>query len=268
MLGFPVVTIKEFTMKYIDRIIRDIRTGNNLDLYITVLAAITLLFLNIFQVEISDPLMKSLNIAILALLALTILGNRHEIENVAISLANPTDSILMTEFPDSELIQRLETAKEIYLVGTNLARTLQSKRRSIEKALSNGCKVKALVCDPDGVAYKIVAKRKYYKTDSELKIREEKIKAEIIDAISEFRLLKKETKGNLILKKIEFPLGRGGFFLDLEAQNAVIYMWDKGFQTNQANLPKYVLQPKDGIWFDHFKEEVTRAWQVAKNIPL
>ena len=62
-------------MRFLRRIWDDIKQGENLDLYLTVLAAIVLAILNLAGFAVSS-VVNSFSLAILALLAVAMLGNR------------------------------------------------------------------------------------------------------------------------------------------------------------------------------------------------
>jgi hypothetical protein len=62
-------------MAFIKRILEDLKRGENIDLYVTVILAITVATLNAVGLSQNSQLINSLSVAILALLASAILSN-------------------------------------------------------------------------------------------------------------------------------------------------------------------------------------------------
>jgi hypothetical protein len=68
-------------MKLIQRFLQDIKQGENIDLYLTVLVAFAVAVLNLFGIT-SQNIVSSISLAVLALLISSILGVRHHLETL------------------------------------------------------------------------------------------------------------------------------------------------------------------------------------------
>jgi len=68
-------------MVFLKRILDDIKHGENIDLYVTVILAIIISILNAIGLA-NSALLSSISLAILALLASAILGNRHRLDDI------------------------------------------------------------------------------------------------------------------------------------------------------------------------------------------
>src|SRR4051812_34877799 len=82
-------------MKFLARLWKEITRGENLDLYLTVIVALSLTVLNLMPNSIIgfDPKsqLEPLVLAVLALLAFSMLGNRHALEDSMRSLEENTN---------------------------------------------------------------------------------------------------------------------------------------------------------------------------------
>jgi hypothetical protein len=85
------------TVKLLKLIWQDIRQGENIDSYIAIIAALGLSIANILGFS-NQGLLASVTLAVLALLAVTNLGNRHRLDA---ALKRNSDSIFMRKNPET-----------------------------------------------------------------------------------------------------------------------------------------------------------------------
>ena len=97
-------------LKSLKRIWNDVRSGENLDVYLTITVALVLSILNILGVTLSDKL-PAITLAVLALLAIASLVSRHRIEDLTTNLASMRD-IFVDKFDSCvDYFQRLSTTR-------------------------------------------------------------------------------------------------------------------------------------------------------------
>ncbi|MFZ2615453.1 MAG: hypothetical protein WA077_05655, partial [Anaerolineae bacterium] len=99
------------------RIWNDLRKGENVDLYLTIAAAVAFVVLNLVGVA-PTTLLAPLTLAVLALLAATSLGNRHRMDELLAQRERSLDDFFREEFPPSYKAD-LDTAEELWLVGVS-----------------------------------------------------------------------------------------------------------------------------------------------------
>lgn len=132
-------------MPFLQRIWSEIKKGENFDLYLTVIAAITLASLNIFG--IGQSLTAPITLAVLALLAISLLGSRHQNEDLVQKLSQTAESLFVEEFPPS-LKSDFLSAKELWLVGIALTTPANVYYSVMEEKLRKGHSIKILVLHP------------------------------------------------------------------------------------------------------------------------
>ena len=118
-------------MNIYERIWREIRSGENIDLYVTIVIAFVLVILSLFGFA-SSGVIASLTLAVLGLLAISNLVNRHRVEELIKQVAESAKGFFFDEFP-ADFKENFESAKEIWLVGVTLRGTLANYYGLIEK---------------------------------------------------------------------------------------------------------------------------------------
>lgn len=140
---FVSYTIRGIIMKPLQRIIEDIKRGENIDLYTTVLVAIILAILNIIGLA-SPVLLNSLSLTVLALITSAILGNRHRLEDIQDKLVQSSETGITDEYPEWR-DEDIERATEIWWFGVHALAFLRRYRKVIEGKLRKGSKVRVLL---------------------------------------------------------------------------------------------------------------------------
>jgi len=135
---------------------KHIRQGENIELYLTVLVAIPLAILNLLGVAQSWA--APITLAVLALFGVSTLVNRQRLESILEKLSQSSDSVLLDKFPPSRE-EDLKNAKELWLIGIALNKTVNTHYPVIQEKLKRGGSIKVLVVDPDGTASTLRRKR-------------------------------------------------------------------------------------------------------------
>ena len=130
-------------MLFFKQILREIKRGENVDLYVTVLAALGIAVLNLLGLA-PQSLISSITLTVLGLLAVSALGNRHQFEELRQSFTKSIDDIFLREFP-ATLDEDFDSGKEILLVGVTLRNFVAGKYTRIEEKLQKGHSIKILL---------------------------------------------------------------------------------------------------------------------------
>ena len=241
-------------MKFFQRIWNDIRQGQNIDLYLTILIALPLTILNIFGLA-SNTWLAPITLAVLALLAISNLENRHKLDLVL--ERETTGSFLHEEYPPS-LQEDLTKADELWLIGQNLGRTVVNLLPILETKLAKGDRIKVLVISPDGMANKFATARLYLSILNEQQHRER-----ILSTLSTFSKLGKPKRSQLEVKTVDYPIPFGAIAINPDTPNGTIYIEYYGFKLRD-DIPKMVLKPKDSVWYGVYKGQIDELWKVAE----
>jgi len=244
-------------MVFLKRIVDDIKRGENIDLYVTVILAIIVSVLNAIGIG-NSALQNSLILAVLALLASAILGNRHRLDDINEKLDKDSDNQINSDFPASAL-DDFKRASEIWIVGVNANAALKySYRTAIQEKLKKGeSTVKVLLVDPNSPACEMAAAR----TPGKLSIDREK--ANIIANLSDLGDLKKLYPKRIEVRVINDPLMYGAYVLDPDKPHGVIYYRRYSYQ--MGIKPKSFYRPANSEWYDFLKTEVKMLWQMGKD---
>lgn len=239
-------------MSYLKRIWQDIRRGENIDLFITVVVAIGLAILNLAGVAPAN-LVAPLTLAVLGLLAVATLGNRFKLEE-SLETLNRTHTGLFQEKMPGKMENDIRRARELWLVGVTLNRTINTHYSLLEEKLARGDRVRVLLVHPEGVGPEMLALREYKARYSTTRIRHL-----IHDSLDDLCNLQQRF-GGVEVRVIAYPLSYGGVLINPNERDGLLYLEHYPFKTPGGSLPKFVLEAKNGHWYEFFKLELQTIW--------
>jgi len=240
-------------MKTLQQILDDIKQGENLDLYFTIVAALIVAGLNLFSAT-SPGLLNSLMLAIFAIIASSLVGNRHRLDEIKNRLGEVNKEIILEEYPD-ELKNELERANEIWVIGVHARSFLRHYHSTVENKLKKGKNIRVLMVDPDGYATAMVAAR------NPGKLFVESEQAIIRANLSNFSDLKSLAPAKIQIRVIDDPLTYGAYIIDPDSRDGVIYMQRYSYQAGVT--PKFIYHPENQ-WFKFIKNEVQTLWNRSR----
>jgi len=246
-------------MRVMRRIWGDIRSGENIDLYITVIVAIGLAILNIVGVA-PQTYLAPITLAVLGLLAFTSLGNRYRIEELLQKQVRSTDTFYVEEYPSSYK-NDFETAEELWLFGVSLRRTVQANYPKIEQKLRQGHIIKVLLVHPEGAGLEIAVSRNYARREVEPKSNEIRFNLQLLCD------LRKSFPDKIEVRTIQYPLAYGVTAVNPDTASGTLYLEHYCFRTASDSLPRFMLRARDGRWYDFFKSEMRALWNAGIEWP-
>src|SRR6185437_531026 len=128
------------------RVAADLRAGENLDAYVTIVVAVTLAVLNLLGVVPTSKLSGVL-LAVLALIATWTLTTRARLDALARSSSSPNSPPLLQRFPDSYQ-EDLAAGGDLYLGGVSLTSLFQGRVPHLDSPLRAGAGVRLLILKP------------------------------------------------------------------------------------------------------------------------
>ena len=146
----------DYNVKIFENIFRDIKKGSNIDIYITILAALFLTVIQVFNF-VSTELLSKLSLGVLALISILLLGNRHKIEVVNMIEYNEQDKIY-EHFP-LEYPYEIENSREFILIGVHANDFFVKFSSLLEKKMKRGDQMKFVLLDPEGAACQMATLR-------------------------------------------------------------------------------------------------------------
>lgn len=239
-------------MNFFRTIWKDIRSGENLDLYATIIVSFS------FSVLSFTPGLKvqelSLILPILTLLLVTSLVNRHKVEEISKKVS--PQNIFKDKFPET-LDEDIEKSRDLLIVGLNLGRTIPNYLNTITEKVHNGDRVRVLVVSPYGVACRLSAMRAFSPI-----LDEETFRGKILDTLNQCLGIKRECGDLFDVRVIDYPLAFGGYLIDSDSPRGKIYVEHYSFKV-KGQKPKYMLRSSDTEWFEYYKKQFDELWAFA-----
>lgn len=240
-------------MKVFLNIWNDIRKGENIDLYLTVIAAFGVAGLNYFG-QSSSALIASVTLAVLGALAVSSLTIRHKLKGLARTPS--VGEIFLEKFPEN-LNPNIEAAQDVWLVGVALKTPINVFYPMLEQKLRKGHSIKFLLVEPDPEVVQFAAIRSYTKQSIERTCHS------ITESLENYCELSAIEKGKVRIRTIRYPLDHGIIAINPQSVNGRMYVTNYSFKTKAGSQPKYVVRAEDGYWFDLYKDELYRLWENA-----
>lgn len=139
----------------------DIRKGQNVDIYLTVVVCGVLIILDIFDI-VSQPIVLSGILAVLILVAVGTLANRQVNERIRDALDNLKSSParnFFSEWDETNFRQRLPTARDVSLLAVCNSQFVNSNVKGFSDFLARGGKLRCILVEPQSDAMKMVMQR-------------------------------------------------------------------------------------------------------------
>ena len=243
-------------MQTIRRVLQDVQQGKNIDLYLTVIAAVTVSVLSLLGVAL-PTWTASLTLAVLALLATGMLVNRKKLDLLIETTSTITEVPLTSQFPP-ELSSDIESASELWLVGARLIGTITNYHTVLERKLQRGDQIKALIVDPDGAASALEAMRDPGMVDVE------RVRAQMRAALRNLRELGKLGPDHLEIRVIDYPIEYGAIVVNPTTSAGTLYIRRYTFKVSVGDgvrTPKLVYRARDSKWYRFILEEIQALWE-------
>ncbi|MBD2492125.1 hypothetical protein [Aulosira sp. FACHB-615] len=151
-------------MKLLQNVWQDIRSGQNIDAYITIGIAIIIAVLGITGFATSTTVNSAI-LAVLALVTTALLVSRQENKKLqdAVSriekLDHLADKFFGREYDRTELKKFIRTSRKAFFWGLNFTRTIPLLKDDIEYGLENGLEIKFLLMKPASQVVEMAAFR-------------------------------------------------------------------------------------------------------------
>jgi hypothetical protein len=233
----------------------DFRQGENIDLYITVAVALVLVMLNL--IGIGQSMTSSLTLAVLALLAISSLVSRRKLDDT-VEKIDRDRNVLLAHFPASREID-VEGAKELWLIGLTLSKTIESYYAKLGEKLKQGDRIRVLIVSPDSHYSELIAKRKFSPITTQRVRDNQKASLELLC------YLKRDYERNIEIRTMKYPAFLGIVAADLESIEGVIYVEHYSYRMNPEDLPKLVFRQSDGKWFEYYRQQIKNMWNDSED---
>lgn len=236
------------------RVWTDLKQGENIDLYLTLAIALLLAGLNLFG--IGQSMLGSITLAVLALLAFSSLVNRRKLEETVEKLGRD-QHVLLERFPP-EREEHIKAAKELWLIGLTLNKTISTYYPILLENLKQGDRVRVLIVNPKSKYVDIIAKRKFSRDTADDVQNTQHLTLRKLDSL--LQTLTPATQQNLEVRLTEYPPFFGAIAVDPDSIEGVIYIEHYSYQIDD-DLPKLEFRPNDTRWFQFYKQQMMKMWE-------
>lgn len=242
-------------MAFLQRAWHEIRSGENIDLYLTVIFAIAVAVLNLLGFT-PQSVLGPITLAILGLLSITALGNRHRLEDLPTKLPYSGTPFFIDEFPPA-LYSSMADAPELWLIGATLSRTIKTHYHLIETKLKQGHSIRVMVIHPAGSGLEMASERSYVRRDLQQEAND------ILITLGYLCDLKKAAPDSLDIRTIQYPLSFGAFAINPNSRDGSLYIENYPYRMAGESKPKFILTPQHGHWYDQYKQELGYLWSES-----
>jgi len=164
---------------------------------------------------------------------------------------------VLLDTPPQERGKRLQTAKDIYLVGVSLNTTVHKYFAILRSRLQEGSTIRVLLMEPKTGCVELVAQRKNDNTDPEV------MSHYIEITLSTLCGLRKDFPDHLHIHTINYPLSFGAIAADMDSHKGTIYLEHYSFKTEQDGL-HLKLDVQDEPWYDRYRAQIKELWSFSK----
>ncbi|NLV25005.1 MAG: hypothetical protein GXY54_09525 [Deltaproteobacteria bacterium] len=238
-------------MKFLRHIWQDLKSGENIDVYVTLLLAIGLSVAS--KTGVGGDMVPSLTLAILAMVVIILFGTRRRIDELAGRLSEGR-AFLVPRRPDLE--ERLRNARTVSINGITLAGTSAQLLAVLKDCFTRGGRVRLLLMDPDHHALEIAGFRFYKHQD------QEKLRREVRHALDNFETLLpcRRTPEDCQIGLLPTLPPYGIWLIDADTPKAEI--WVEVYSFKDVTQPTFHLLPnRDEVWFEFFRQQFERMWE-------
>ena len=257
-------------MKYLTAIWQDIRTGQNLDIYVTITLSIVVGILGVFGI-VNQTIISGAVLATLALVSAIMLQNRREndsLQNAILQIRNTSElsePFLQHEFFSySVQNQLLSTTHKVFFWGFTFERMIPHVRNTLERRLQSGLEVRFLIIKPNSSAVKMAAFRSPYQDENRINIM-------LGTIVSDLNIIaqKATPPAKLEVRVTDYLPAWTIMAFDPHLPNGQMFVSLLTFRTPGENRPSFKLNStKDSEWFHIFTEQFEALWKEAEAVSL
>jgi hypothetical protein len=248
-------------MNFMKRVWSEVRNGENLDYYLTIVVSIVVGIVGLFGM--AKDQIAPLTLAVLALLAFAGLKSRYQSDELTKKLEKKIASEIsldeIFEYSAPVLRERLKKAKSISHNGISLVGTSNGLLDVFSTCLANGGDLRLLVANPDREkgSLKVIAQRFEKHQDVQ------KLTREVEHALDNFSLLTKSSPSNFQLRLFPAVPPYSVWMIDNGTPQAEIWVSIYSFR-HKVEPALHLLPNKDKMLFDFFSSQFETMWQVSE----
>lgn len=242
-------------MKFLTRFWEDIKSGENIDLYATIVVAFGTAILTLFNINV-DSFLQPITLAILGILAVSALVIRKKLDEVRTQVANNSNLAFSRSFPESFALE-METAHEVWILGYALRRTIEKHYSLFERTVKRGINIRFILINPTSHACEIAAAKHFPS------IPVDSYRNQMEVTFQQIHTLMKIGKGRVELRVTNIPPNFTMYAINPQSDSGKLYLSYSPFESTSEHRVKFLLTPSNGYAYESFKQELLTHWENA-----
>jgi len=200
----------------------------------------------------------------LAILALSLIRDRQNRETLSAQIEElrkhlpdqlSATAFFRKDFPVDAKAE-IESARELWLIGYRLSRTIPTYITVFDKKLARGDKIKVMLVDPESQAAHYCNQTMSYPMELE------QFRESIRTNINLLKNLENNKTSNLEIRLIDHPLPFGGYGFNINDSGGKLYIKQYEYQAKIDGI-RFVLTSRDDIWYDVYRKQLFALWNSA-----
>jgi len=261
-------------MEALNTVLKEIRRGENLELYLTIILAITVAILGILQIA-KFEVISAVILATLGLLASSLLSSRRVITDVKASFdelnaavkaletqgVGHISELLTRSYPD--FTEQIRTAKRVSIEGSTLMSTVTRYAGEFARLLQRGGTLRILVSEPvPEVLAMQVFRSSSLKDPTEMKKLMEGNVA-VMKALAD----KASSPDQFEIRVMPYLAPYSLVIIEGDDDISRAYVKLLPFQRPEPESPTFEVHSQyDGEWFQFFLDQFERMWAQSRKV--
>jgi len=246
-------------MRAIRRIAKEIRHGENIDAYLTIVVALVIATLNLLGVFPATGL-TSLVLAVLGLLAIGTLATRARLDELREVITSGGAGPGQRPFPSSHQ-EDLTSDGDLWIYGVSRTGVLRQHYHHIADRLRAGKELRVLLVKPDSPAAELAEKRIPIAATGVINDR-------IRSSLELLRALQRDTGKPVPVKLTEQEMSFGADLVNPGRSTARLYLEYYSYKSRHDAQLRLVLTSRDGGSLEHYREQLDNLWEDAEPFDL
>lgn len=250
---------------------QDIRTGQNLDIYITIAIAIAVAILGTIG-GANQTVISSAILATLALVSIGTLRNRREDEVIKNTLVKIETTDRLAErffkrgYDPSDFRERIRNSRKAFFWGITFATSVQVLDYAIEQGMKSGLEVRFLLVKPDSSASIKMAAFRHRHLDEE---RENSSLRGALSRLADIASTASNSPGRLDVRVVDYLPSWTTIATDPHLSSGYMSVRLSTFRVPDEERPTFELTAKaDTEWFRFFVDQFETIWKESELVNL
>lgn len=255
-------------IRFLRRVLKDIKQGENIDLIIAIPLAIIIAILSGLGFA-TTAIVQSTILATLGLIVIGFLSTRYKLDDLYVKSEARNTVLFLFEKP-STLKEMMKSSDEIWMTGLTLRTTTTENYHLLEKRAIEGARIRTLIVDQDKLDMNKVVKRFAHGKYEEIS-KTESFRADFKQTVRDYESIRKSARrpGNVKLGFLDFVPSYSLYIFPKTKNEGVVFVELYGYQSDLGSIPRFQLtEYGNPEWYKFFRGQFERMWQDSTPAPI